>query len=84
MNYRQHEESTYALLVRSSEEERSLPETAVYVLLILCTIFSIWQSAQQPFKLPNIGLLQMPPVAQIVLPNDASLTAPGAECAETT
>ena len=32
MNYCQHEESTYALLVRSSEEERSLPETAVYVL----------------------------------------------------
>ena len=83
MNYRQHEESTYALLVRSSEEERSLPETAVYVLLILCTVFSIWQSAQQPFKLPNIGLLQMPAVAQMAPQKDAGLALPIAGCSDT-
>ena len=54
MNPTQHEESAYAMLVRSEKEERSLPETGVYLLLILCTAFAVWQSAQQPFKLPNV------------------------------
>jgi len=83
-NY-QHEESTYALLVRSAEEERSLPETAVYLLLVLCTVFSIWQSAQQPFKLPSIGLLQMSPVAQAAHPQGGfGLTTANSGCARTT
>ena len=59
-----HEESTYALLVRSQEEERSFPETAVYLLLILTMTFSVWQSAQQPFQLPSIGLLKGTPIVQ--------------------
>ena len=65
MNPIQHEESTYALLVRSEAEERSLPETGVYLLLILSIAFSVWQSAQQPFQLPNVGLLQGTPIAQV-------------------
>ena len=50
--------STYALLVRSEQEESSLPETFVYLLLILCTAFTMWYSAQQRFQLPPIGLVQ--------------------------
>lgn len=60
-----HEESTYALLMRSQEEERSIPETAVYLLLILTMAFSVWQTAQQPFQLPTIGLLQGTPIVQV-------------------
>lgn len=65
-----HEESTYALLMRSQEEERSLPETAVYLLLILTMAFSVWQSVQQPFRLPHIGLLQDEPIAQMTEPTN--------------
>jgi len=67
-NYIEHEESTYALLVRSQEEERSLPETGVYLLLILTMAFTAWQAALQPFRLPNIGLLQGTPVVQSAEP----------------
>ncbi len=66
----EHEESTYALLVRSQEEERSLPETGVYFLLILCMAFSVWETAQQPFQLPTIGLLQSSPLAQSATEKD--------------
>jgi len=38
-------ESTYALLVRSEEKERNLFEGAVYLVLILSAVFSIWQAA---------------------------------------
>jgi hypothetical protein len=51
-----HEESTYALLIRSEENGRSLLETIVYVLCILSVIASIWQFAQQPVRLPAAGL----------------------------
>ena len=60
-----HEESTYARLVRSQGEERSLPETGIYLLLILTMAFSVWQSAQQRFQLPTIGLLRGAPVVQL-------------------
>lgn len=58
-------ESTYALLVRSANEDRSLPESAVYLLLILCTVFSVWQSAHQRFELPSFGLIQSAPIAAV-------------------
>ena len=45
-------ESTYALLVRSEEKNRSNLETFVYVLLVLSAIFSIWQFAHQSLKMP--------------------------------
>jgi hypothetical protein len=41
-------ESTYALLVRSEEKERNLFEGAVYLVLILSAVFSIWHAAHQP------------------------------------
>lgn len=45
-------ESTYALLVRSEEKERSLLETALCVLCALSAIVAIWQFAHQPIQLP--------------------------------
>jgi TRAP-type uncharacterized transport system fused permease subunit len=45
-------ESTYALLVRSEEKNRSLLETVVYAIFILSAVFSIWQFANQPMMLP--------------------------------
>ncbi len=57
-------ESTYALLLRSEEKERSISETVIYVLLILSVVFSIWQVAQQPFRLPTSFVLRATPVGQ--------------------
>jgi hypothetical protein len=51
-------QSTYALLVRSEQEESSLPETFVYLLLILCAVLTMWHSAHQRFQVPAIGLVQ--------------------------
>jgi hypothetical protein len=45
-------ESTYALLVRSEEKERSIFEGAVYFAVVLSALFSIWQFAAQPVALP--------------------------------
>jgi hypothetical protein len=46
-------ESTYALLVRSEEKERSIFEGAVYFAVVLSALFSIWQVAKQPVEVPN-------------------------------
>jgi hypothetical protein len=46
-------ESTYALLVRSEEKERSIFEGAVYFAVVLSALFSIWQVARQPVELPS-------------------------------
>ena len=45
-------ESTYALIVRSEEKERSIFEGAVYFAVVLSALFSIWQVAKQPVDLP--------------------------------
>jgi hypothetical protein len=45
-------ESTYALLVRSEEKERSIFEGAVYFAVVLSALFSLWQVAKQPVDLP--------------------------------
>jgi hypothetical protein len=51
-----HEESTYALLVRSEEKSRGVLETVLYAFFILSAIVSIWQFAQQPIRLSAPGL----------------------------
>ena len=56
-------ESTYAMLVRSEEKERSLSETAVYLLLILSMVFSVWQAAHMRVTIPEN--LTAKPVAQL-------------------
>jgi len=45
-------ESTYAMIVRSEEKERSLFEGAVYFAVVLSALFTIWQVAKQPVALP--------------------------------
>jgi hypothetical protein len=45
-------ESTYAMLVRSEEKERTFLETFLYFLVVLSAITAIWQFAHQPIALP--------------------------------
>ena len=45
-------ESTYALIVRSEEKERSLFEGAVYFAVVLSALLTLWHVATQPFALP--------------------------------
>ncbi|MDQ2824993.1 MAG: hypothetical protein M3R29_06060 [Verrucomicrobiota bacterium] len=52
----QHEESTYALLIRSEEKGRGVLETVLYALFILSAVFTIWQFAMQPVTVPAAGL----------------------------
>jgi hypothetical protein len=51
-----HEESTYALLIRSEEKSRNILETVLYAFFILSAIVSIWQFAQQPVLVSAPGL----------------------------
>jgi len=44
--------STYALLVRSEEKERSLFETFIYSLLVLAAVVGIWQFAHLRIPTP--------------------------------
>ena len=57
-------ESTYALLVRSEEKERSLFEAIAYGLFILSAVAAIWQFAQQPINLPLSTIPQPHSVTQ--------------------
>ena len=57
-------ESTYALIVRSEERERSATEGAVFLLVMLSVLFSIWQAAQQPINLPTDGIIHTSSVTQ--------------------
>ena len=45
-------ESTYALIVRSEEKERSLFEGAVYFAVVLSALVTLWHAATQPVALP--------------------------------
>ena len=46
-------ESTYALLVRSEEKQRSRFETLVYTVLIVSTIFAVLQFGRQATMMPS-------------------------------
>jgi hypothetical protein len=46
-------ESTYALLVRSEERQRSRFEILVYMLLIISTTFAVLQSGRQAARMPS-------------------------------
>ena len=61
----QTSQSTYALLVHSQEEENSAYETAIYMLLTLIAIFSIWQVAQQPLRSQVTAISQSVSTAQV-------------------
>ncbi len=51
-----HEESTYALLVRSEEKSRTALETLAYSTCILSVIVAIWQFAHEPVRIPASGI----------------------------
>ena len=51
-----HEESTYALLVRSEEKSRTFFEAVAYVIFILSAALSMLQLAHHPVKVPAAGL----------------------------
>jgi hypothetical protein len=59
-------ESTYALLVRSEEKERSIFEDVAYLVFILSAVFSIWQMAQQPVELPKDGVIHTTSAVQSI------------------
>jgi hypothetical protein len=46
-------ESTYALLVRSEEKQRSRFETLVYTVLAVSTIFAVLQFGRQAAMMPS-------------------------------
>ena len=49
-------ESTYAMIMRSEEKERSASEILVYTLLIAAGFFAFIQITLQPFNVPtNFG-----------------------------
>jgi hypothetical protein len=61
----EHEESTYALLMRSEEKRRNLIETTLYSFLIFGVVIAIWQFVLQPVdfqenrqKTPDLGFRQ--------------------------
>jgi hypothetical protein len=45
-------ESTYALLMRSEEKERSIFEGAVYFAVVLSALITLWHAATQQIALP--------------------------------
>ena len=51
-----HEESTYALLVRSEEKSRTFFETVAYIIFVLSALLSILQLANHPVRVPTGGL----------------------------
>ena len=53
-----HQESTYALLVRSESEEKSRGalETIAYITCILSVVVAIWQFAHHPVVIPAAGI----------------------------
>ena len=56
--------STYRLLIQSEEKNRNILEIAVYGLVALSCLISIWQFAEQPNALPldTIGSAAKRPV----------------------
>jgi len=55
-------ESTYALLVRSEERQRSRFETLVYMLLIVSTTFAVSQFGCEAAMMPS-SIVRVSPVA---------------------
>jgi cytoskeletal protein RodZ len=62
-------ESTYALLMRSENENRSLLEIVAYALVILSAVAAIWQFAHQPIS-PITNLPRTTSVTQADVAND--------------
>lgn len=63
---RHNASSTYAVLVRSEQDERSAAESVVYLLFIVSAVFSIWMVARQPITMPVDAAMQRATIAQSV------------------
>ena len=63
-------ESTYALLVRSEEKQRSRFETLIYTLLILSTTFAVSQFGRQAATMPS-SIARVPTTASAVAQHGA-------------
>jgi hypothetical protein len=59
-------ESTYALLVRSEEKQRSRFETLIYMLLIVSVILAVAQFGRQPVVTPSSNAGVSTPVSSVV------------------
>lgn len=59
------QQSTYALLVKSEEKERSFFETIVYSLFILSAVAAIGQFIVQPVDLPLETMPRITSVTQV-------------------
>jgi hypothetical protein len=46
-------ESTYALIVRSEEKQRTRFEIFVYALLVISTVFALSQAGRQAVRMPS-------------------------------
>ncbi len=57
-----HHATSYELLVASEEKGRTALESAVYFLLIVATLVTIWQFSHQPVTFTRLG--QVVPSAQ--------------------
>jgi hypothetical protein len=53
-----HEESTYALIIRSEEKGRIVLNTVLYALLLLSVVYSICEFAIHPVTVPAAAALQ--------------------------
>ncbi len=67
-----HEESTYALIIRSEERNRSLLEVVLYAFFILSAIVSFWQFAHQPVSIPAAGLSPSTPLQSVSTDRDCA------------
>lgn len=68
-----HQESTYALLVRSEERSRGALETIAYITCILSVVVAIWQFAHHPVIIPASGIEPgIAGVTEVVLTNSPS------------
>ena len=56
-------ESTYALIVRSEEKQRSRFETLVYALLVISTLFAVSQFGREAITMPANVVRSTTPVA---------------------
>jgi len=67
-----HQESTYALLVRSEEKSRNAFETVAYSTVLISVIAAIWQFAQHPVNIPATGIEPAIAITESVVINSPS------------
>ncbi len=58
--------NTYSLLINSEEKGRSIFETAVYGLVVLSMVFSVFAFASQAIVVPGVQKTSGSPVIQTI------------------